>query len=265
MLTVAILNYNGMDTLRESIQSVLEQTLKPERFVVIDNASKDASRQVAVDIGIEIVDADNRFQFITGLNVALSLNQDRLFFMQNDVVLYKDCLREMILNAPGSNFIAQPVIYDTNGNIDNSGMDIYWPGFGQRRRSEKFGPIYKNFDAGLVTTICFLTDNKTVFYDESFAPAYYEDLDFYLRTRKMLKHILIPTAKVIHEGNHTFSQTLKKKEISAICRRNRKKFINKNYRGFDRFLRLTVTTCLDVVKKPFDVIRNWRIMDNNVQ
>lgn len=259
MLTVVCLNYNGNDSLRESIQSVLDQTHKPDRFVVIDNASTDGSRQIAVDIGVEIFDADNRHKFITGLNEALGLMKgldDKLFFMQNDVVLDKECLKIMLDSSPISNFFIQPVIYDTHGNIDNAGMDYKWPGYGERRNNKWWKGTWAE-ECGLVTTICFMTDELHYLYDPRFSPAYYEDLDMYLMTKKFKKHYLIPHAKAIHRGNHTFSQSYKKREISNICRVNRKKLIRKHYSGLDRFIRLAVLTLLDIGKESIDIIRDW--------
>lgn len=241
-LTVAILNFNGMDTLRESIQSVLDQTLKPDRFVVIDNASTDNSRQIAVDMGVEIVDSNNRHKFITGLNKAISLNKDRLFFMQNDVVLDKFCLETMNENIGSKSlFFAQPIIYDNAGNIDNSGMDYKWPGYGKRRNKKWWAGSWRE-DCGLVTTICFLTDLESQRWDIRFSPAYYEDLDMYLRVKNYCAQLLIPDAKAVHRGNHTFSQTYKREEISKICWINRNKLIRKHYRGLDRFIRLIAST-----------------------
>lgn len=262
-LTVAILNYNGADTLRASVQSVLDQKIRPHRFFVIDNASTDNSRQIAVDMGVEVIDADNKHQFITGLNTAIMLNQDLLFFMQNDVLIGPDCIAAMICNSPKDNFISQPVIYQLDKKIDNCGMDIIWPGYGQRRHNKWWaGNRYQN--CGLVTTICFLTDNKGIIYDPEFAPAYYEDLDFATRSKMTgMQHVLVPNASAIHKGNHTFSQTLNKREISFICRINRKIFIYKNFGGLDLLLRLAVTACLDVMKKAFDVIRDRWISHNN--
>ena len=263
MLTLTILNFNGMDSLRESIQSVLAQTTPPDRFVVIDNASTDESRQIAVNMGVEVVDADNRHQFITGLNAALYLNKDLLFFMQNDVVLEKDCLKIMMAHLPtGTNFFAQPVIYDSKGNIDNAGMDYRWPGCGKRRHKKWWeGAWYE--PCGLVTTICFLTNLKEWEWDVRFAPAYYEDIDMYLKTRHNHAHLLMPNAKAIHRGNHTFSQTYKKKEISKICLINRNKLIRKHYRGLDRIIRTAVSTGGYVAKKAVDVIFDRWITTNN--
>lgn len=252
-----------MDTLRESIQSVLDQTLKPDRFVVIDNASMDASRQIAVDMGVEVIDADNRCQFITGLNTALEMNQDLLFFMQNDVVLDKDCLNIMNQHQSFSGFFAQPLIYDSLGNIDNAGMDYKWPGYGDRRKNKWWDDTIDNPSCGLVTTICFLTDYKGKPWDERFAPAYYEDLDMYLRTINEYDHVLLHHAKATHLGNHTFSQTYNKKQISSICRKNRKKLIDKHYSGLDWFVRTAVLTLLDIGKEAFDIIADrWRSLNN---
>lgn len=227
-----------MDTLRESIQSVLNQTLHPDRVIVIDNSSTDNSREIALEMGVQVVDADNKHKFITGLNTAVILNQDLLFFMQNDVVLDKDCLKTMVQNSPHyDRFIAQPVIYQPDGEIDNAGMDYFWPGFG-KRRNEKWWNGEKFQRCGLVSTICFLTNNKFIEYDTLFSPAYYEDLDFYLRTRKTFRHVLMTGAKAVHRGNHTFSQTLKKREISKICHQHRIKLVKKHYRGIDKWTRL---------------------------
>lgn len=253
-LTVVILNYNGADTLRESIQSVLDQTIKPERLVVIDNASTDGSDQIARDMGVEVFNANNKYQFITGLNLAIALNQDLLFFMQNDVALQRECLVNMLFNTPRKNFIAQPLITELNNKIDNCGMDIIWPGYGQRRH-KKWWTGNRNKECGLVTTICFLTDNKDLYYDTDFAPAYYEDLNFAVNSKALgMQHVLVPNASAIHKGNHTFSQTLNKLAISNICRKNRRKFICKNFHGPDKWLRLAVSACLDVVKEAFDVV-----------
>lgn len=263
MLTLVILNFNGKDSLAESIDSVLAQTHKPDRFVVIDNASTDGSRQIAIDKGVEVFDADNKFKFITGLNTAIAMNQDKLFFMQNDVVLDKNCIWNMMCDIQLLvKFIAQPVIYQTDGKIDNAGMDYHWPGYGERRHS-KWWKLDVPHLCELVTTICFMTDNKDIYYDTLFYPAYYEDLDFYLRTKNKLNHVLIPSAKAIHKGNHTFSQSYKKLEISRICRKNRMKLVRKHYSGLDRMVRTAVLTMLDVAKESIDVIRDRWISTND--
>lgn len=274
MLTLAILNFNGNDSLRDSIQSVLDQTHKPDRFVVIDNASTDGSRQIAVDMGVEVVDSDNRFKFITGLNTALSLCEEWLFFMQNDVVLKKDCLENLFLGYYAYPFV-QPLIYQTDGEIDNAGMEYKWPGYGERIRKRNLD-IYPIQPTDVVCTIAFLISKKIIDrigdFDENFKPAYYEDLDYSLRVRSserlpnddlfINKPSIALNAVAIHRGNHTFSQTYRKDQISWICLVNRNKLIEKHYRGIDKFLRLAVSTCGYVMAKTIGVIREWWVAAN---
>lgn len=256
-LLLACLNFNGADSLRASIQSVLNQTVGPDRFVVIDNASTDDSRQIAVEMGVEVVDADNLHKFITGLNTAMDLakDYDYLFFMQNDVTLEPDCVELMLEGCPVQNFFAQPVIHDSRWNIDNAGMDYYYPGFGLRR-NKKWWKGYLWEECGLVTTICFMTDMK-VYWDTRFSPAYYEDLDIYLRTKDMVLHVLIPHARTVHIGNHTFSQSYEKTQISYICRDHREKLIKKHYHGIDREIRLAVSSGINIVAEAKDIITKW--------
>lgn len=262
-LLVCLLNFNGEDSLRGSVQSVLNQTVKPTRFVVIDNASTDKSRNIAVEMGVPVVNADNSHKFITGLNMAMYLAQDYdyLFFMQNDVELEPDCLEAMLRDCPDTCFFAQPVIYDTKWNIDNAGMDYHYPGFGERR-NKKWWKGYNWERCGLVTTICFMTDSKFTEWDTRFSPAYYEDLDMYLRTKNIFTHALIPKARCVHKGNHTFSQSYKKRQISQICRMNRQRLINKHYSGLDWLLRSTVSSGLNVVKEAIDIVTHgWTLLN----
>jgi len=253
VVTLTILNFNGADTLRASIQSVLDQTTPPDRFLVIDNASTDESYLIAEEMGVEIVWADNKHKFITGLNTAMNINKGILFFMQNDVVLEKDCLFMMLHDRPSLGYIAQPIIYQKNGDIDNAGMDYKWPGYGERRH-KKWWSGAKWQECGLVTTICFMTDIKDYRFDELFSPAYYEDIDFYLRTEKDIRHVLIPSASATHLGNHTFSQSYKKAEISRICWVNRGKLIRKHYRGLDRWIRLLFSFFGYLFSRPIKMI-----------
>lgn len=255
---LALLNFNGEDSLSGSIKSVLDQTHKPTRFVVIDNASTDKSREIAIKMGVEVVDADNAHKFITGLNVAMDLakDYDYLFFMQNDVELEPDCLEVMLKDSPDNAFFAQPVIYDSHWNIDNAGMDYIWPGLGERRNN-LWWKGYNWERCGLVTTICFMTDMK-VYWDTQFSPAYYEDLDMYLRTKDVVSHVLIPKARCIHKGNHTFSQSYQKKQISQICRMNRQRLINKHYSGLDWVIRTAMSRVLNVTKESLDIVtKSW--------
>lgn len=263
MLVVAVLNFNGADTLRPCLESILAQTRKPDRLVVIDNSSTDGSEKLARELGVEVVHASNEWKYITGLNAALVLSFERLVFLQNDVLLETRFLEVMEREVGDAvDFVAQPQVRDFRGDIDNYGMSLIWPGYGINRKWPH------GRDAGYCTSVVFMIDRLAVlrngFYDPRFAPAYLEDLDYSLRCRRRgTKQLLISEAIAHHMGNHTFSSTYKKKEIVKIIRRNRLKFIAKNYSGVDRLLRLTVAASLDVMKEAVDVITQWWTVPNN--
>ena len=82
MLTLAILNYNGKDILQKSLDSVLKQSLKPNEILIVDNNSTDDSWKAVEKYVTRVVHADNKYQFITGLNEAFeNASCDNVCFM----------------------------------------------------------------------------------------------------------------------------------------------------------------------------------------
>jgi len=213
-----------------------------------------------------VVHADNKHKFITGINTALKeAKGDYILFSQGDVRFEKSCIELMLGQIKENHFsIIQPVFL-RNGLVDNAGMDYWWPGYGLGNHSIKHPYVYCT---GVSTSITFITSRDAInlvgYYDTSFAPAYIEDVDWAIRSwRYGIRHLVVPQALVHHRHNESFSTLYKKKEISDICRRNRRYLIEKHYRGLDRILRLTVTACLNVVKESFDVIRDrWITPDD---
>ena len=253
MLTIAVLNYNGEGILRKCLQSIRDQTKQPDEIFVIDNASTDKSWYIADEFRYNIIHAHNEHRLITGLNLAQRFCKDWLFFMENDVILNSNCLEEMMNNVQHyeRTAIYQPVFYRKDGSIDNSGMDIVWPGYGIGRR-KKWWDRYLVDDCGIVSDIAFLTSKEVIEkvgkYDENFSPGYYEDLDWGLRSKKLgIKHRLVTTAKAIHLSNYSYSKVYDKKELSSICHTNRLKLINKHYSGLAKTARVATVNLIDKI------------------
>ena len=100
-------------------------------------------------------------------------------------------------------------------------------------------------------------------FDVKFAPAYYEDMDYSFRAKaKKFNLRVLELAKVRHIGSYSFSKVKSKKEISKLCRDHRRYFINKNFKGGDRLIRLTVSCVMDVMKESFDIVRKWGASEN---
>lgn len=249
MLTIAILNFQGKDYLEECLASI-PASLEAERLL-IDNASTDDSWKIAEKYGFRVVHASNKYKFITGINTALlQSNSDYIFFSQADVIFDSECIQRLVqVCQVYGNCIVQP-IFLKNKKIDNAGMNYVWPGYGlgiHNLNNQNFlGPYLTD----CATSISFITSraviNRVGLYDPNFSPAYMEDLDWSIRSKKMgVRHVVCPDAVVHHRHNESFSKVYSKRQISDICRKNRKYLIKKHYRGLDRMIRILVLSILD--------------------
>jgi glycosyltransferase involved in cell wall biosynthesis len=75
-LTVLMTVYNGEDYLRETIESILNQTYKDFKFLILDNASSDSSREIIGsynDPRIELVALPENIGQVAALNKGLDM------------------------------------------------------------------------------------------------------------------------------------------------------------------------------------------------
>lgn len=212
MITIAILNYNGKDIVQKSVDSVLKQSHKPDEILLIDNNSTDDSWKLVEKDVTRVVHADNKYQFITGLNTSFEEAKDGLvMFMENDIFLDKSCLHDMVLGRHWDWDIVSPDFLDSNFHK----YKIEW---------------YAGF-----LSACFMMEKSTFQkigkFDEKLAPAYWEDVDYSIRARKLGFKTKKGVGKAIHYANWSFSKVYTKKQMSGWCRRNawyiaRKHYIN---------------------------------------
>ena len=207
MLTVSILNYNGAGIIGKCLDSVLRQTFKPSEILLIDNNSTDNSWKIVEKDVTRVVHADNKFQFITGLNSAFEeASQPVVTFMENDILLDEECLSDMYFSQRD---IVSPAFYD----INHEKYKVEW---------------YSGF-----LSACF-TMNKSTFeevgrFDEALAPAYWEDVDYSIRAKRMGYRCKKDVGKAVHYANWSFSKVFSKKQMSGWCRRNAWYLAKKHY------------------------------------
>lgn len=114
-----IVTYNRKDFLLELLNALSDQVRKPDRILIIDNHSSDHTAEYLADKGIiqssqeltitksfwnhmEILYYRNNQNtggaggFHTGIKFALSMNNDFLWLMDDDVVPQKDCLSKLL-------------------------------------------------------------------------------------------------------------------------------------------------------------------------
>jgi GT2 family glycosyltransferase len=107
---VVIGNYNGERYLKECLDSVRAQTLKPGAVLVIDAGSTDGSVETAADGGGTVVHAENR-----GLGCLYNRGVEKasapyVFVANNDIALEADCLEHLAraLDDRSDAFAADP-------------------------------------------------------------------------------------------------------------------------------------------------------------
>jgi len=207
MLTVSILNYNGKGIIERAVDSVLNQSFKPTEILVIDNGSTDDSWKLVEKHVTRVVHADNKFKFITGLNVAFEeASQPVVTFMENDIILHEDCLGEMYQSDYN---IVSPKFFDKDG-----------------------GKYKVEWYAGFLSA-CF-TMNKSTYeaigkFDEKLAPAYWEDVDYSIRAKRMGYSCKKDVGSAIHYANWSFSKVFTKKQMGSWCKRNAWYIAQKHY------------------------------------
>jgi GT2 family glycosyltransferase len=212
---IVILNWNGLSDTRECLKSIFESRYKNYEVIVVDNASTDLSVQAIrtefpsakIITNIENVGytgGNNR-----GIKYALNRNADYIWLLNNDTVIEKDCLKEMVDTGQANREVGliSPLIYFYNqhdqlqycGTVFDQNSNIFLRDLEQFDRN-----ISKNNENTLLLWGTALLIKKIVIekignLNEKFF-AYFEDIDYSLRARKSGFHCtIVSTAKIYHK------------------------------------------------------------------
>jgi GT2 family glycosyltransferase len=218
-VVIIILNYNKKDDLLECIDSISKQDYRNFQVIVLDNGSTDGSARVIKNKYSDVHIIENKINSgaAGGRNIAIkyaveNFNYDFILFLDNDVIVEKYFLEEMIKSfaKDKSIGIVTPKCYMMNfpGTIGYAGgmsvnlftgkiSDI---GSGQKDEGQ--------FDrSGFVPAcggLCLVKNsviNEVGFFDEKFNPYGWEDVDFSIRARKHgFKIFYNHKAVVYHKG-----------------------------------------------------------------
>lgn len=221
-----VVSWEGGETTRRCVSSVLAQDRPPAAVIVVDNASGPTERAALVAAlgGLDRVRLlflpENR-QFAGGLNAgaraAFEAGAERVLLLNNDTVLEPDALGrlEAVLDADPSAGIAGPCLRDLErrgavlslGECHRAAL-LCVPRTLLRRRRARAGPYRVSGVMGcalLVTRACF--EAVGGFAEE--IGVYYEDVDFCLGAAAAGYVAAIePRAVVWHHGMRGFARGL---------------------------------------------------------
>lgn len=218
LVSVIILNYNGKDYIEECLGSVLTQTCKELEIIVVDNASKDGSREMLREKylpQIRLIESDVNLGFAEGNNIGLrQAHGDFIALLNNDAVADGKWLQELISAVHRSDitfgmWASKILFYESRGLIDTVGHLIYPDGLNRGRgKGEMDTGQYNREEEVFFPSGCAALYRKGMideigFFDAEFF-AYGDDTDVGLKARLAgWKCLYVPSAVVYHHSSAT--------------------------------------------------------------
>ena len=210
MISIIVLNYNGIRYLKPCLDSITQQTCSNFETILVDNGSTDGS----VDYikkkypCVEILTLPKNLGFSKGMNAGIKKARgEAIFLLNNDTVLDDGCL-EFIEKAfkeyPKYLFFAPKMLNIKEKSVIDSGGIIFkdYKSFdrGQGQKDDIFFSQEEEVFTGCGGAMVFRKEffKKVGYFDDSFF-AYYEDVDLGFQAQlKGEKCLFIPDAKVYH-------------------------------------------------------------------
>lgn len=214
LVYIILVNYKSyLDTI-ECVKSLRNIEYRNYKIIIVENGSKDESYiKLKENLKDElIINLGKNKGFAEGNNIGIRLamknNADYVLLLNNDTIVEKDFLKEMV-NAFESNDVGivgcKINYYNNKDIISYAGGEIIWNKFKTRffRDGDKDIKYEKEKEVTFISGCAMLIKSKVIkdvglFSNEYFM--YYEDTDYCARTLECgFKLIYQPKAKIYHK------------------------------------------------------------------
>ena len=236
-VTIIIPNYNGIDFLKDCIESLRYQSYKNFEVLIVDNGSKDKSVEYLKclesyenNLNIKVIYLDENLGFAGGVNVGLAASDSEfIILLNNDTEVFPDYV-EMLVNAIEKSekiFAVNPLMINAHNKelVDDAGDGYSLLGWGyQIGVGEKVKDFTKKrtvFSACAGASIYRKSILDEIGYFDEMHFAYLEDMDLSFRAR--LRGYIIgfePKAKVYHLGSATSGSKYNSFKVRLAARNN---------------------------------------------
>jgi len=211
VVSVVILNYNGMDVLPRCLRSVYNSTYPNFEVIVVDNGSTDQSVDAAERDFPETIMVRNgrNLGYSMGNNMGIARSKgEYVVLLNNDTVVHPDWLEELVKGAiqlNGGFYQPKIVLMDDPKIINSAGNMIHIAGFGLCRGlgEPDVGQFEEMVEIGYASGACVFAPRRAIEEIGLLDPLYFaynEDTDWGWRGRIFgWKSFYIPAAVVYHK------------------------------------------------------------------
>jgi GT2 family glycosyltransferase len=219
LVSVIVVNWNGMDFLPDCLASLEHQTWNHLEFIIVDNGSKDGSAEFIRSWAKRVPHAQGIFLsrnsgFCEANNLAFAKAQGEwIALLNNDAIAEPDWIKILLQYGDPEariGMLGGKILFVDPGNvIDKVGHLIYWDGQNRGRGTMEIDEgQYDRSEEILWPDACAAIYHRRVFeetdgFDESFF-AFGDDADFGMRARLLgWKAWYVPEAVVHHRHSAT--------------------------------------------------------------
>ncbi len=238
---IILVNFNGAKDTIECIKSLNNINYENFKIVVVDNKSfdEDKLKLKEADVKFHLIESNENLGFAGGNNLgikyAIDNNANFVLLLNNDTLVHKDFLNELIKYTETNVGVIGPKIlyYPDVSKIWFAGGMINWFKFiGQHfgEKQEDNGQFNTLKEVDFVTGCCMLIDSN-VFKKVGLLPEgyfmYFEDVDFCVKVKDAgYKLIYNPNSEIYHKVSIS-SGGEESPFIVKYSNRNRLKFMKK--------------------------------------
>jgi GT2 family glycosyltransferase len=232
-VSVVIPNYNGAKYLKACLDSLMEQSLKADEIIIVDNDSKDSSIQYIIDNykdRVTLVTMDKNHGFSIAVNEGIKRSKSEFVaLLNNDTELHKNWLERLYncinkddkifsVSSKMLRFIERDIIDDAGDEYTLFGWSSKI-GDGQPSSKQEVSREVFSSCAGAAIYRKSILEEIGLF-DENFF-AYLEDMDISYRARVYgYKNYYESGAKVYHIGSATSGSRHNSFKVRLAARNN---------------------------------------------
>jgi len=209
-ISIVLVLFNRAELTLACLRSIAENYNEEIEVVIVDNSSSDRTSRLLDRLrGARVFRNESNRHFLAAANqAAAECRGDYILFLNNDAQLVPGALQSALRTIKASPDIGAvgAKIISIGGTLQEAGSIVWQDGSctGYGRGDDPFAPMYSfRRDVDYCSGAFLLTPRKTWEllggFDNAFAPAYYEEVDYCMRLwSRGLRVVYEPCAAILH-------------------------------------------------------------------